>query len=301
MNSDRVPQNSKIYQERFFFIGKGYEVVFLLLIMPKKKHTRLNPISAEEILAMYEAILPLLYDNPEGLDIAYQINKQVLALIPFNFLHYAMEGESLPKRFETHIETWSGFGNSEQAPGISVVPAKGTELDEAFEETVKHNFRQVIDRRIAADPASKEFYYHKIESRSFPKIAVGFFRVKNVLGDNGFSSEEIQRFDQLAPHILRLFRVVLTQVEHRESFKYFDSFAKIGSRISEEQGLSEAETKLLPDILFGYSSEEIAERNFISLATVKTHVNHILKKTGTKNRLDFIGKFFTSPEHVQLS
>jgi DNA-binding CsgD family transcriptional regulator len=275
-------------------------VVFLPLTMPEKKRTRSNSISAEEILAMYEVILPLIYDNPEGLDIAYQINKQVLSFIQFDSLHYIMEGESLPKRFSTHIETWSGFGHDEQDPNISVVPAKETEADDTFEESINRNYRQVIDRHIAAHPASKEFYYHRIESRVYPRIVIGFFRDKNARPDNGFTPEEIHCFDGLAPHILRLFRVVLTQVQQTEAFKYFDSFAKIGSRISAEHDLSEAETNLIPDILFGYSSEEIAERHFVSLATVKTHVNHILKKTGTKSRLDFIGKFFTSPGHVQL-
>jgi DNA-binding CsgD family transcriptional regulator len=275
-------------------------VVFLPLTMPEKKRTRSNSISAEEILAMYEVILPLIYDNPEGLDVAFQINKEVLALIPFNFLHYAMEGESLPKRFTTHIETWSGFGHDEQDPNISVVPAKEAEADDTFDESVKRNYRQVIDRHIAAHPSSKEFYYHRIESRVYPRIVVGFFRDKNAHSNNRFTKEEIERFDQLTPHVLRLFRVALTQVQQSEAFKYFDSFAKIGSQLATEYELSDAEVRLIPDVLFGYSIEEIAERNFVSPATIKTHVNHILKKTGTKSRLDLIGKFFTSPDHVQL-
>ncbi len=268
--------------------------------MPRKKRVRSTPISDSEILAMYEVILPLIYDNPERLDVAYQINRRILALIPFNFLHYVMQDKPLPKRFDTLIETWSGFGHGKQVPDISMVPATETEPDEAFEESVRRNYSKVIEQHILTYPESKDFHYHKIESRMYPRIVVGFFRDKNAHSNNRFTKVEIERFDQLTPHVLRLFRVALTQVQQSEAFKYFDSFAKIGSQLATEYELSDAEVRLIPDILFGYSIEEIAERQFVSLATVKTHVNHILKKTGTKSRLDFIGKFFTSPDHVQL-
>ena len=268
--------------------------------MPAKKKARTKAISDSDVLAMYEAIIPLIYDNPERLYVAYQINRRILTFVPFKFLHYIMEGEGMPKRFATNITTLSGFGHSEQDPNISVVPVKEAVSDEAFDESVQRNYRTIVQSYMVAHPDSKEFHYHRIESRVYPQIVVGFFRVKDARDDNNFSKEEIECFDQLTQHIFKLFRVALTQVQQSEAFRYFDSFAKIGSRITIEYSLSESETKLIPEILFGYSTEEIAERNFVSLATVKTHINHILKKTGTKSRLDFIGKFFTSPDHVQM-
>lgn len=266
--------------------------------MGKRKSSSDSGISDREILAMYEAILPLLSHNPEGIDVANQINKRVLSFVQFDFLHYLMEDTNAPsKALSTSSTRFAGFGEL-RGPQISVRVER--EDVEDFDEKVVENYNRIRERRRPNHPDQKDFHYHEIKSELPPKIAVGFARSKAAQASNGFTAEELQRFDRLAPHILSLFRTVLTQVMQSSAFQYFDSFAKIGSRIANELGLSDAETKLIPDILFGFSNEEIAERHFVSVATVKTHINHILKKTGTKNRIEFLGKFFTSPENLQL-
>ncbi len=266
--------------------------------MPEKKNSHTKTISDSDLLAMYEKILPLLYFNPDKLDIAFQINKFIFSFVPYDFLHYSKEGEAGPKKFNTQISTWSGFGEQEKLITISKAESEETEnFEDKVEQNRKNCIQQWLDSHSGKAPA---FHYYRLEAADYPKFSVGFFRHKTSLDDNNFTTEELAKFEYLKPHMFRLFRVALTQVERTDAFRYFDSFAKIGSQIATEHDLSEAETKLLPDILFGYSNEEIAERHFVSQATVKTHVNHIFKKTGTKNRVDFISKFFTSPEHVQL-
>jgi len=52
----------------------------------------------------------------------------------------------------------------------------------------------------------------------------------------------------------------------------------------EELKLTERETDVLKQLLEGLSYREIAEKEFISLATVKTHVIHIYKKARVKSR-----------------
>ncbi|MFP4442080.1 MAG: YCF48-related protein [Spirochaetia bacterium] len=50
-------------------------------------------------------------------------------------------------------------------------------------------------------------------------------------------------------------------------------------------GFTEREMEIVKLIMRGLSYQDIAEQLYISLATVKTHVHHIYKKSGAKNRI----------------
>lgn len=52
--------------------------------------------------------------------------------------------------------------------------------------------------------------------------------------------------------------------------------------------LTERETEVLKLIAQGYTNQEIAERLFISMTTVKTHVGNILEKIGAQNRVQAV-------------
>ena len=260
-----------------------------------------SKIGNVDILALYQRIVPLLSNNPEQLDIASQINAWLRDVVWYDFYHYVMD-DPRPEdvsRLEASIDRFIPIGERTPEQVISFGKTHSQDRDEDFERKFERNHRQIIAMHVEKYPRDLEYHYHRIESREHPRIAIGFFRVKNDRAGD-FSADEKRIFTQLSPHLFALYRAALTQVYLSDAFQYFNSFARIGTRISNEFGLSETETKLLPDILLGSSIEEIADKHFISVATVKTHIQHILKKTNTKSRLDFIGTFFTSPEHVKL-
>jgi len=54
-------------------------------------------------------------------------------------------------------------------------------------------------------------------------------------------------------------------------------------------GLTRREAEVLTEIAAGLSNGEIAAKLFISDTTVKTHVNHLLVKTGMRDRAQLVG------------
>jgi DNA-binding NarL/FixJ family response regulator len=57
-------------------------------------------------------------------------------------------------------------------------------------------------------------------------------------------------------------------------------------------GLTEREVEVLTEVGAGLSNAEIAGKLRISAATVKTHINHLLAKTGTRDRAQLVAYAF---------
>ena len=67
-----------------------------------------------------------------------------------------------------------------------------------------------------------------------------------------------------------------------------------GPREAADDGLTAREVEVLVEIAEGRSNTEIAGRLFVSEATVKTHVNHLLAKTGCRDRAGLVGYAYRS-------
>lgn len=70
--------------------------------------------------------------------------------------------------------------------------------------------------------------------------------------------------------------------------------------------LTDREQEILRLIALGYTNDEIAEAEFVSMATVKTHVRHIFDKTGSRDRVQavlyaFRARLVTPAELLQSS
>ena len=61
---------------------------------------------------------------------------------------------------------------------------------------------------------------------------------------------------------------------------------------SVDDGLTAREEEVLAEIAAGHSNAEVAARLFVSEATVKTHVNHLLAKTGCRDRAALVAYAF---------
>ena len=61
--------------------------------------------------------------------------------------------------------------------------------------------------------------------------------------------------------------------------------------------LSQREMEIFQLMSLGYRNKEIAEKAFISLSTVKTHISHILQKLGVKTR----GQAITRAQEMKLT
>jgi DNA-binding NarL/FixJ family response regulator len=66
----------------------------------------------------------------------------------------------------------------------------------------------------------------------------------------------------------------------------------VGGNGTTAEGLTKREVDVLTAIAAGLSNAEIADRLRISPATVKSHVNHLLAKTGLRDRAQLVGYAF---------
>ena len=155
--------------------------------MPEKKRVRSAPISDSEILRIIEAVLPLQYDNPEGIELTAQINKLLREIIPYDFCHYLMDAERpepVHGRINMIFEKW---GNK---PSSVAMQHSTDTLEKFFEEAVEHNYQSAIARLKESRPEILEYHYHRIEAQPYPRIVIGFLRYKETQTSNGFTVEE---------------------------------------------------------------------------------------------------------------
>jgi DNA-binding CsgD family transcriptional regulator len=272
--------------------------------MPKKTSIRPGDITEKDIFSLYEGVLPLLYKNSEGLDPVNKLARLVKQFVKSNFICYLLD-DLTPRDRENHyftlISKMPEFADSKKGGSrVSIENSQMSKQDIHFDESIKSTYQTALKNRMKDFPDQSEYHYYQIVSRTNPKIFVGFFRAKENSDDNSFSKDDKDIYKILSPHIFLLLRTVLSISYKTQSFQYVDALTNICSGIANGYILSDAESKLLPEILFGYSNEEISKRNFVTVATVKKHIKHIFKKTHTKNRVDFISKFFTSPDRIDL-
>jgi hypothetical protein len=259
--------------------------------MPQKKIIRVENITEKDILSLYESVVPLLYHNPKKISPAKRIKQWLEEFIPIDFGYFTTATPHIPndKRFLMVGENLL----SSTRHVSTLVPNRSKKKRQTFEEMIEHFYNATIKiQENLYKGKIPPFHYYRLISHGHPKLAVGFFRYKN--GNNPFSLREIAMFEFLASHIFPLYRIIVHDMFHSTSLKHFTILNGISQKIAKKYKFTGNEYKFIPDILSGLTNNEIAEKHFVSIPTIKKHLTQIFQKTGTKNRVDFISKFFTS-------
>lgn len=73
--------------------------------------------------------------------------------------------------------------------------------------------------------------------------------------------------------------------------KVVEAFRKLGKSSKETENLSEREIEILSFLAKGYQDKEIAEKFFLSVQTVRTHLRNIYKKLHVRSRTEAVLKY----------
>jgi len=166
-------------------------------------------------------------------------------------------------------------------------------LDELIARGEK-DLQQVADARFPGHTAIHTYWF-RTERR--PRIAGCIFRAQRPEQPAGkFTASELGTLDVCERHIALCLRV--HGELNRPRRDSFDFFADICREIAHASGLTNSEYRVLRKIVEGASNNEICRDFGISLATVKTHISHILQKTNCRNRADLIGTYFSSKKAI---
>lgn len=172
----------------------------------------------------------------------------------------------------------------------------------------KSSLNEYLDHKMDNDPVSFRNFYNRLDNRvellnehhcndeyldfmsrwKIQDTAEIFFRKRNgepILGLSMMRESNNKAFTQQDKNILESFYCL--------SEKYFYHHADTIDKgmLVEKYNLTKKEIIILEQMLNGLENYYIAEKLNCSLATVKTHVQHIYQKTNIKNRQELLCRF----------
>jgi DNA-binding CsgD family transcriptional regulator len=173
------------------------------------------------------------------------------------------------RRFKEQMQVWNRGRAALQnlsLPKQSELPADWKQAcDQSFQAFKEVKFPPVSGRMVVSQ-GSLSTLRKPLDAENWIEGAVRYLAFQSALG--------------VRPYL------VLTCAFHRQQPTASGlSLARIAAKL----GFSRRETELADLILRGNSAREIADQLKIALPTVKTHIRHILHKSGVKTRLQFVG------------
>lgn len=262
--------------------------------------TTLEEDIAPRLVALYHQSLTASLDTPESF-LKTLIGK-LQQIIPCHGLLMIIAPDlatTPPGDRSTSIAHIHFPHNSEpgQAPKIEMEPLQSEGTADLFEELIakgEEDLLKVVDERHPNHFAVHKYWFR---TEGEPRTAGCIFRAQTQ--DNQmepFTADELHILHACEPHLGLCLRLhgELSRPHH----KSFDFFARICHQIATVHGLTNSEFRVLQKMVEGTSNNDICRELQISLATVKTHISHILQKTGCRNRADLIGKYFSSKQAI---
>lgn len=257
----------------------------------------LDNSTAQQLVVLYNDALSTLLDTPE-LFVMTLISK-VSEIIPCHGIVVVVEPDPhLPAEARAqpvaHIRLDAKKKGAPAEIELRTVEPAGGDLLEGLIAQANKDIVAAVEGQY---PGNTAHHIHWIRSKRPPKVAAAIFRVdrpNDIHG--GYTTEELALLDAIEPHLLNCVRLYQEQTRTRRAT--FDFFAERCSALAASCSLTSTEERILRKMVEGVANKEISEELGISLATVKTHISHILQKTGCRNRTDLIGKYFSSKHAV---
>lgn len=261
-----------------------------------------NVIPRAQLVDLYHDSLQASLDDPE--EFLTTLTRRVQAIIPIVGLVLVSEPRKTDEAFRNQVETIETIRMREgegddlvktEATGWISNEEKNDLLSEMMARGLAH-ITQIADKRF---PDRLDLITHWITIEHYPRIAVCFFRPH--MADNSFlpfTKEELRTIEALTPHLSIIVRQHIDIVQSRRGS--FDYFAERCHLLATEFGLTLQEFRVLRLLVTGSSNAEIGEETGTTSATIKTHITHILQKTGCRNRAALIGRYFSSRSTIKI-
>ena len=136
-------------------------------------------------------------------------------------------------------------------------------------------------RRIAADPDLVEVRVVMLTTFELDEYLFDALRV----GASGFLLKDIEPADLVAAiRIVAAGDSLISPSMTRRLIEEFAARSKNPVRAGDLDPLTEREREVLTQVAAGLSNEQIAQQLFISSATARTHVGHLISKLNVRDR-----------------
>jgi DNA-binding CsgD family transcriptional regulator len=249
--------------------------------------------SDSSLATFYRNVLTAALDTPE--DFVTVVIREIRSLVKINGLLLVVEPDTPESAFGSRVETLEHLRVEHEELGETEMTSitgtiDKTEGKDILAEMVGKATTSLHRALFKKHGRDVELHTRWLTYDLHPRIALCIFRTEPP--DEDFNEEDRLIIARMEPHLLTCIRTYseLTRVRRAS----FDFFAERCYEVASTIGLTLAEFRVLRMMVDGASNKEISQELGISLATVKTHISHILQKAGCRNRTGLIGRYFSS-------
>ncbi len=154
---------------------------------------------------------------------------------------------------------------------------------------------ELINTEFFNDFLAKDGLYYGINIYVYDKgnRNIGDFRIWRSRQRDNFGQQELDILDMIAPHFSNAMRNIAFYKHLPPSL----DIEEIKRNLADEYALTRRELDVAVAILEGHADKVISDKLFISLPTLRTHIQHIYSKLCVKRRAEFCNKvlFQVSP------